>query len=438
MWGKVVSRNYYVLSNCAQQVGLKNGLKLGKIYWRHKNLLTLSNNVPEKRPLTDVFFDNETVESNFEEFIQSINPDCEEAVQIGLRDIEKDLKLMPGKSREDCRFLFDRLAYELALMCFGIYCSLILEKKLSSELGEDKFDKIKGDVMHPFKNTIIAEEYSELENLRESKDANSSEIAESLANRFGFIHSEYRGRSWTKEDYLREMSVKKQGSRSSHLDLDSLGLTDYQLWLCKMSQYWMYIYDDGKAALVRAIWALRETVTALGHDEHLIMHQTYPEFLEWVKSGEDPDSSILIRDAYYATLLRNDEFSYYSGKDEVATLVKEEKLTEYDEVPEVSELKGLCAYPGNTQGKVRRVFSYKDAEALEEGEVLVASMTTPELIAAMRKAAAFVTDEGGITSHAAIVAREMGKPCVVGTKIATKVLKDGDLVVVDNGTVSIK
>ena len=58
-------------------------------------------------------------------------------------------------------------------------------------------------------------------------------------------------------------------------------------------------------------------------------------------------------------------------------------------------------------------------------------MTTPDYIPAMKKAAAFVTDEGGITCHAAIIAREMKKPCIVGTKIATKVLHDGDLVEVD-------
>ena len=64
-------------------------------------------------------------------------------------------------------------------------------------------------------------------------------------------------------------------------------------------------------------------------------------------------------------------------------------------------------------------------------------MTTPDMIMVMHKAAAFVTDEGGITCHAAIVSREMKKPCIVGTKIATKVLKDGDMVEVDatDGTV---
>jgi pyruvate,water dikinase len=66
-------------------------------------------------------------------------------------------------------------------------------------------------------------------------------------------------------------------------------------------------------------------------------------------------------------------------------------------------------------------------------------MTTPDFVPAMRKAVAIITDEGGITCHAAIVSRELGKPCIIGTKIATKALKDGDVVEVDadNGVVRI-
>ncbi len=67
----------------------------------------------------------------------------------------------------------------------------------------------------------------------------------------------------------------------------------------------------------------------------------------------------------------------------------------------------------------------------KEGEVLVSPMTVPDVMPAMRKAAAIVTDEGGITCHAAIVARELKKPCVVGTKTATTVFKTGDRLIVD-------
>lgn len=75
--------------------------------------------------------------------------------------------------------------------------------------------------------------------------------------------------------------------------------------------------------------------------------------------------------------------------------------------------------------------SYSKANELQEGEILVTAMTTPEFLPALKKASAFITDEGGIASHAAITAREMRKPCILGTRIATQVLKDGDFVEVD-------
>lgn len=83
------------------------------------------------------------------------------------------------------------------------------------------------------------------------------------------------------------------------------------------------------------------------------------------------------------------------------------------------------------QGTVKIILSSKDFYKFNPGDILVTTMTSVDFVPIMGKAAAFVTNEGGITSHASIVAREMNKPCIIGTKIATKVFKDGDLVEVD-------
>jgi phosphohistidine swiveling domain-containing protein len=103
----------------------------------------------------------------------------------------------------------------------------------------------------------------------------------------------------------------------------------------------------------------------------------------------------------------------------------------------VHELVGFTASRGNATGRVRILESAEEIGKIEEGDVLIAVMTRPDYLPAMQKAAAFVTDEGGITCHAAIIAREMKKPCIIGTKIATKTFKDGDMVEVDadNGIV---
>ena len=108
---------------------------------------------------------------------------------------------------------------------------------------------------------------------------------------------------------------------------------------------------------------------------------------------------------------------------------KEEKKEEKEEVEIL--LKGIGASPGIGSGKVKIILSIDEIDKVKEGDILVTKMTNPDMVPAMKKASAIVTDEGGVTSHAAIVSRELGIPCVVGTKEATKKLKDGLEVTVD-------
>jgi pyruvate,water dikinase len=94
-------------------------------------------------------------------------------------------------------------------------------------------------------------------------------------------------------------------------------------------------------------------------------------------------------------------------------------------------IKGFMACAGEAKGIVKVVLSRKDYRKMKKGDILVAVNTSPDYSLVIKKAAAIVTDEGGITSHAAIVSREFKIPCIVGTKIATQVLKTGDMVEVD-------
>ncbi len=94
-------------------------------------------------------------------------------------------------------------------------------------------------------------------------------------------------------------------------------------------------------------------------------------------------------------------------------------------------LVGSPASPGIVSGKVVIITNPKDNDKVKEGNILVAPMTTPDFVPAMKRAAAIVTDRGGQTSHAAIVSRELGVPCVVGTGTATTKLKNGEVITVD-------
>lgn len=94
-------------------------------------------------------------------------------------------------------------------------------------------------------------------------------------------------------------------------------------------------------------------------------------------------------------------------------------------------LEGLGASPGVASGKVKIIQSMGELDKVLEGDILVTKMTTPDMVPAMKRSAAIITDEGGMTCHAAIVSRELGTPAIVGTREATRVLQDGQVVTVD-------
>lgn len=111
---------------------------------------------------------------------------------------------------------------------------------------------------------------------------------------------------------------------------------------------------------------------------------------------------------------------------------KEGETVKRESLPKI--LTGSSASPGVATGPVKVIHSPKEISKVAQGDVLVTEMTSPDFVPAMRKAAAIVTDRGGATSHAAIVSRELGIPCVVGTEKATKVLKDDLIITVDGGS----
>lgn len=116
----------------------------------------------------------------------------------------------------------------------------------------------------------------------------------------------------------------------------------------------------------------------------------------------------------------------------ITTLGKAEARRQ--QAPRRALVTGLGASPGRATGQVRVLRSPEEGKRLKRGEVLVTTMTSPDWVPTMRRAVAIVTDSGGMTSHAAIVSREMRLPCVVGSRTATRVLRDGEEVTVDGGS----
>jgi pyruvate,water dikinase len=159
-------------------------------------------------------------------------------------------------------------------------------------------------------------------------------------------------------------------------------------------------------------------------------HYGYPQDIEY---GFEKDNLYIVQSRPITTLTNKKGLEKGTGGE----LVKSAK-GEAKEAPKVQGvgqakilLKGLGSSPGMGMGKVKIVRTSREIKNMERGDVLVTEMTTPDFVPGMKKASAIITDTGGMTSHAAIVSRELGVPCVVGTGSATKVLKDGMDVSVD-------
>jgi len=142
-------------------------------------------------------------------------------------------------------------------------------------------------------------------------------------------------------------------------------------------------------------------------------HYRFPQDIEWAME----DGELYIVQSRPVTTITLESFE--KNKKEIS--VEGLKLI----------LKGEPASPGVATGKIKILKSAKEINKLEDGEILVTDMTTPDFVPAMKKAAAIVTNQGGQTSHAAIVSRELGIPCIVGTQTATVDLKNGQIITVD-------
>ena len=144
-------------------------------------------------------------------------------------------------------------------------------------------------------------------------------------------------------------------------------------------------------------------------------------------NAEDLKKKINARKQIILETYWDNKTTHYSGK---------EGMKIYEEINKTfvhkgDIIKGTPAFPGKVKGIVRVIMGEVHFSKFNNGEILVAPMTRPEFVPLMKRAAGIITDEGGITCHAAIVSRELKIPSIVGTKISTKVLKDGDVVEVN-------
>ncbi len=275
------------------------------------------------------------------------------------------------------------------------------------------------------------------------------ELLQKHTDQYYWLPFDYAGKSWNKRHFLKTIRdyqtsgfdayKRLQQIQSFYSDLEKrqselaqrIGIDKHMLMLFEVLQEGSYLIDYKKEQFTKAHFYLKmlmsEIAKRLGTEWLQLCYVTPPELVEWCVEGKGvPVTKIKARMKICVLYDNGTGKNIVLEGEEADKFLKKEGIN-FKNIHTPSEVKGICACAGNITGRAKIVRTAKELSKLEKGDVLVAYMTTPDFVRGMKIAVAIVTDEGGLTSHAAIVSREFGIPCVVGTKIGSKVFKDGDL-----------
>ncbi|MBI2129529.1 hypothetical protein HYU07_04785 [Candidatus Woesearchaeota archaeon] len=298
--------------------------------------------------------------------------------------------------------------------------------------------------------TFINRETQELIRIAKEKNENQKKLLKEHAYRYRWLQSAHMGRKDLPfsyfEERLKELKEKDLGKELKKLKnfrkdeenikkgiLSKKPVDDETKKLLEVADIIAPLHDRRKELFLRIVYTLdtarAEIARRYGYaKEELSVFQI--EDLFKLKNNKKLDREYARKLLGNALLYIDTEkgiWKYYAGEEAESIFKKE---TDFN-LGDIKEIEGLSVSLGKAKGKIRIIHGVEDIGKMKAGEILLSSMTRPEFVPAIKKAAAIITDEGGVTCHAAIVSREMKIPCIVGTKIATKVLKDGNYVEVD-------
>ncbi len=413
-----------------------------------------------------------------------------DAIDTTYKDIVKDLKFFEevdfsSISSDEVLAYFDHF-YQLVVttvhpMVLGIYASDlqdVFEAELKTALGNDANDEVvlshTALLLTPTRLITVQKEEQRLFEIQDrfeheypsgtdeqyeiwSKQPDAAVLFDTLVTNLGWFHMEYLGEPRTAEEYqkqigeriadLRKAGIEWTTQQSPKARLEELtgeqkaffarhsDTALLQALVFTMQEY-LIVLDFSKADLIEGLYYSRPLLAELGKRVGLdswidVRYLTLEELRAFIHEKRIVNKDyIRERKEYWTALLEDGVISLTYGR-EARELT--DRILEKDEVTDTKEFKGLSAYPGVVRGIACVVTSAKDRDKFKQGQILVTVDTTTELTSIIKKSAAIVADQGGLLSHTAIVSREFKIPCIVRTKIGTKLVKDGDEIEVDAG-----
>ena len=288
-------------------------------------------------------------------------------------------------------------------------------------------------------------EFEELLQVKTEKDL------ETHAKKYFWLHNNYFTTEVLGTDFFRDESKKlkeKYLDPSAYLkeleknDLQlvqekqriilQLNLSEKQKKLVELMEFFAWFQDYRKEYTMKMLHYLDILLAAIGRYHELSLKEMKHVLPSEIFNNKINPFVVKTR-IHHIMVIWNPvagDFEYYTTDTDIEQK-KREIFGDKGHTKEIVEIEGSIASKGRVKGKAFVTMSAKDAKNIKEGEILVTSMTSPDFIAGIKKAAAIVTNEGGILCHAAIISREFGIPCIVGTGNATKLIKTGDMIEVD-------
>lgn len=319
----------------------------------------------------------------------------------------------------------------------------IIDSYITKNKRENDKQKIHNALFKPEKRAAILElQYQ----VAKHNGKLSKKDFEQLYERYKWLSClDLHNAPWTKKEFQENIKSFTKSENNKKLQFEKiikeLNIAKKDLDYLLMAKRFVYIKDARddyrRQGVFYALPLFAEIAKRLGINSFDISYLQEQEIIDFMSQNKNIKDLVTQRKKGFVMYLDKNKNVVCLEKDSINQAIIQFNLQK-EEIKH-QELTGRIASLGRVKGKAIIVKVVKDLKKVEIGNILVAVTTHPDYVSAMRRASAIITDEGGITSHAAIVSREFGIPCIVGTKYATKLIKNGAMIDVDaiNGKITI-
>ncbi len=433
------------------QVPLAQGLHVISIPLMKKNL-DYKGNLHIKHVDGDIYFCKQCLDNLYKHIKQKINNDpffpdkIKQKIDFTVKKLQntvEKLRQISPKTLSNTELItnffkaYQVIAELTAFMSFKgtVQISQILEKKFRTLLSKKTQDKDQQDNLFlqfsmPIQDSLMFQEQNSI--IRIAQSSNQEQLLKQHAEKFSWMGCVmFTGLPYTIEHYKKQLKKVKPLKKTKQT-IPNLNFTEKEELLLKQFREWIhlrtYIKDMTSIGMRPTLKFLKEIAKRLNTEYNNLLHLSNEELKQIFTNNQIKESKK--RQKSWGFTYINQKPTYYNHEN--IHLIKESEQT----LP--SGIKGFPACKGQVTGKAIIVKTMQDIENIQDGHILITHMTTTNFVPYLSKVSAIITDEGGITCHAAIISRELNIPCIIGTRLATKAFKDNDLLEVNANIGTIK